>query len=41
MRELAELIQKANGEAVTLLNKRFVEAMDEVKRIAESSAEKH
>ena len=41
MRELAELIQKANGEAVTLLNKRFVEAMDEVKRLAESSGSTH
>jgi phasin family protein len=31
MHELSELMQKANGEAVSLLNKRFVEAIDEVK----------
>jgi phasin family protein len=33
-RELSELIQHANGEALALLNKRFVEAMDEVKALA-------
>lgn len=31
MQEIADLIQKSNGEALALLNKRFVEAMDEVK----------
>ena len=34
MRELADLIQRANGEAVQMLNKRFTEALDEVKRLA-------
>jgi phasin family protein len=31
MRELADLIQKSNGEALSVLNQRFTEAMDEVK----------
>ena len=31
MREVAELIQKSNAEALSLLNQRFTEAMDEVK----------
>jgi phasin family protein len=31
MQEIAELIQKSNGEALALLNQRFAEAMDEVK----------
>lgn len=31
MQEIADLIQKSNGEALALLNKRFTEAMDEVK----------
>lgn len=31
MREVAELIQKSNGEALSVLNQRFTEAMDEVK----------
>ena len=30
MREVADLIQKSNGEALALLNQRFTEAMDEV-----------
>ncbi|WP_376095337.1 phasin family protein [Roseomonas sp. CCTCC AB2023176] len=30
MRELADLIQKSNSEALSLLNQRFKEAMDEV-----------
>lgn len=34
MREVADLIQKSNTEALTLLNKRFAEAMDEVKAMA-------
>jgi phasin family protein len=33
MKELAELMQRANGEAVSVLNKRFVEAVDEVKQL--------
>jgi phasin family protein len=33
-RELSELIQRSNGEALELLNKRFVEAVDEVKALA-------
>jgi len=31
MREVADLIQKSNGEALSVLNQRFTEAMDEVK----------
>lgn len=31
MRELSDLIQRSNGEAVSLLNRRFMEAMDEAK----------
>ena len=34
MKELADLIQKANGEALGMLNQRFTEAMDEVKQLA-------
>jgi phasin family protein len=34
MKEVADLIQKSNAEALTLLNKRFAEAMDEVKTMA-------
>ncbi len=33
MRELSELIQRSNSEAVGLLNSRFMEAVDEVKAI--------
>ena len=32
-KELADLIQHANGEALALLNKRFVEAVDEAKTL--------
>ena len=32
-KELADLIQHSNGEALALLNKRFVEAMDEAKTL--------
>ncbi len=32
-RELGDLIQRSNGEALGLLNKRFAEAMDEVKAL--------
>lgn len=31
LKEVADLIQKSNGEALNLLNQRFAEAMDEVK----------
>jgi len=34
LRELSDLIQRSNAEAVELLNHRFSEAMDEVKRLA-------
>jgi phasin family protein len=34
MKEIADLIQKSNGEALALLNKRFAEAMDEIKQMA-------
>ena len=34
MREVADLIQKSNTEALSLLNQRFAEAMDEVKTMA-------
>ncbi|WP_431268164.1 TIGR01841 family phasin [Dankookia sp. P2] len=33
MKEVADLIQKSNQEALGLLNKRFTEAMDEVKTL--------
>jgi phasin family protein len=38
MKELGDLIQQSNAEAVKLLNDRFVEAMDEVKALANKSA---
>jgi phasin family protein len=34
MREVADLIQKSNTEALAVLNQRFTEAMDEVKTLA-------
>ena len=37
MKELSDLIQQSNAEALALLNKRFAEAMDEVKALAEKS----
>ena len=37
MREMADLIQRSNGEAVGLLNRRFTEAMDEVKAMAQKA----
>lgn len=33
MREIGDLIQKSNGEALELLNRRFAEAMEEVKQL--------
>ena len=37
-RELSELIQQANGEALTLLNGRFSEAMEEVKQLIQKAS---
>ncbi|MGG5822580.1 phasin family protein [Falsiroseomonas sp. HW251] len=34
IREIADLIQKSNAEALALLNRRFAEAMDEIKQMA-------
>jgi phasin family protein len=36
-KELSDLIQQSNGEAVSLLSRRFMEAMDEVKTLMERS----
>ncbi|MBX5454116.1 MAG: TIGR01841 family phasin [Acidobacteriia bacterium] len=36
-KELSELIQKANQEALALLNRRFMEAMDEIKTLMEKA----
>ena len=35
MKELSDLIQQSNAEALSLINQRFAEAMDEVKALAE------
>ena len=35
MKELSDLIQQSNAEALSLINHRFAEAMDEVKALAE------
>ena len=40
IRELSDLIQRSNGEAVELLNARFKEAMDEIKGLLEKPGEK-
>jgi phasin family protein len=37
MRELADMIQRANGEALGLINKRFTETMDEMKTMMEKA----
>ncbi len=37
MKEIGDLIQHSNAEAVKLLNTRFTEAMDEVKALADKS----
>jgi phasin family protein len=37
MKELSDLIQRSNGEALALINQRFVEAMDEVKALAQKA----
>ncbi len=39
LRELSDLIQKSNGEAVKLLDARFREAMDEIRTLLEKSGE--
>ena len=39
MRELSDLIQRSNGEALSLLNQRFSEAMDEMKSLAQRSGQ--
>jgi phasin family protein len=39
IRELSDLIQRSNGEALTLLNERFTEAMEEVKQLLEKAGE--
>ncbi len=36
IKELGDLIQKSNAEAINLLNHRFSEAMDEVKALADT-----
>jgi phasin family protein len=36
-KEMSDLIQHANGEALDMLNQRFVEAMDEVKQLMEKA----
>lgn len=36
-RELSDLIQKSNGEALSVLNHRFAEAMDEIKTLMEKA----
>ncbi|WP_428483980.1 phasin family protein [Rhodopila sp.] len=38
IKELSDLIQQSNTEALKLLNQRFTEAMDEVKLLADRSA---
>lgn len=36
MQEIAELIQKSNGEALGVLNRRFTESLEEVKSLVKS-----
>ncbi len=40
MRELRDLIQRSNGEALELLNKRFAELLDEVQALIRKAGEK-
>jgi phasin family protein len=40
IKELGDMIQQSNGEALRLLNGRFTEAMDEIKQLADKSAGK-
>lgn len=37
MKELSDLIQQSNAEALSLINRRFEEAMDEVKALAQKA----
>lgn len=37
IKELGDMIQKSNGEALKLLNTRFTEAMDEIRKLAEKA----
>ena len=37
IKELADMIQKSNNEALAVLNKRFTEAMDEIRALAQKS----
>lgn len=37
LRELSDMIQRANAEAISLLNRRFSEAMDEIKGLIEKN----
>jgi phasin family protein len=37
MKELSDMIRQANAEALGLINKRFTEAMDEVKALAQKA----
>jgi phasin family protein len=37
MKELSDLIRQSNAEALSLINQRFAEAMDEVKALAEKA----
>jgi len=37
MKELSDLIQQSNAEALSLINQRFIEAMHEVKALAEKA----
>ena len=39
MQEIGDLIQRSNGEALGLLNKRFAEAVDEVKTLVAKGAQ--
>lgn len=39
MKEISDLIQKSNGEALGLLNTRFAEAVDEVKQLTAKTAQ--
>jgi len=41
VKELADLIQRSNGEALSMLHHRFTEAMDEVKLLAEKTGKPH
>lgn len=41
IRELADLIGRSNHEAIEMLNKRFTEAMDEVKKLAAQGNNAH